>query len=213
MKKLLVILLSALLLFGCTAPAPAEEGSQGARALWSGWAKARVYGGGIEKSYDITLTMQDDAYYDSDLDAFVVLTETATCSYSESSYLPPMVEGMPETRMSRTGSGSYYKEYYEVPDDDKPRLLKFDSQEASLNLGERENDWVNFALMLSFGETQTSAETGGCMIDDLNDVDFLDGEFDYPAVDAEGREAIKGSKTITYGSANIDVEFEYHKVE
>lgn len=214
LKKVLGLLAICLLLFGCvgSAPADSEQAQQGPRTLWSGWSTARVYGGGTEKAYDITLTMQDDIYYDSDLDAFMILTETATCSYSESSYLPPMAAGMPETVMSRTGSGSYYKEYYETADEDKPRLLGFDLKRADLNLGERENDWVNFVATLTFGETQTTAETGGCMIDQLTDVAFLDDELEYPTVDAEGREAIKGKKTITYGTANIDIEFEYHKV-
>jgi len=213
MKGLLVILLSALLLFGCTAPASPEPSQAPGRASWSGWAKAHVYGGGVEKNYDITLTTQDDLYFDEAENAFIILNEKMNCQYSEGGHLPAMVEGMPETDMQRTGSGEYYKEYYETADEDKPRRASLGVNALSLNLMERETDWVDFSVMVSLGESDSWSEEGGCMIDDLYDVGFTEGEFELPAVDAQGREAVKGRKTVTYGSANIDVEFEYHKVE
>ncbi len=201
MKSFITLIIIGLLLFGCDPP-----DNSSARALWSGWFRVSLYGGGTEKSYDITMEGQDDLFFDEAENAFFILTEEFSCQYNETSYIEA-TEFSPEINQQRTGSGTYSKEYY---DTEHPIRIDFGVNSLSLNLSEREDNWVTFTNTFN-GESM--AEEGGCMIDQLYDIGFDEEEYMFPWVDDQGRDAITGQKTIAYGSATMNISFKYHRVQ
>ncbi len=176
--------------------------------MWAGTFSIRVYGGGKEKAYDMTLTGADELYFDSEENAFDVLKSTYTCTYTESSDIESMAEGMPSMTMSRTGSGTITKEYGE----DEFRLYFENDGSITGDFSEPNEDWVDFSVTANFGSSDSWTEEGGCLIDNFNDVYFEAGTFEEMTLDELGRDSMSGQKIITSGTANMDITFEYHRV-
>lgn len=242
-KKLFFLLTAAILLFGCISGSnpensnetnssiptvPAQNGLEGegggtepeasievegdenrrvpeGSPLWEGTYSAHIYGGGKELSYDDTLTATEELYFDEEENAFDVLRGTYTCKVSRSSHIE-MGEGFPPITSTTTGTGSITKDYAE----DEYRLWFENDGSVIGDFREPNEDWVRLTITLNGG---SKTEDGGCLIDDFHDILFESGEYEDLVIDAEGRDSVRGTKKFTYGSANGEVTFEYHRVE
>ena len=203
MNKFFALFIIVIVLAGC--PNPGDPGNNDTRTLWSGEFRVELYGGGAEKSYDIVMEGKDNLFYSLEEDAFFILVEEFYCQYLEESHIPE-TEYTPPIDQVRIGTGTYSKEYY---DSEHPTRMAFYTNSISLNLSENEDNWVTFTNTFN-GESMI--EHGGCLIDQLYNVVFDEDEYNFPWVDNQGRDAITGSKTITEGSANLTISFEYHRV-
>ncbi|MFA4946379.1 MAG: hypothetical protein WC607_02445 [Candidatus Micrarchaeia archaeon] len=190
--------------YGDSESQPQKKGPSDASPIWEGTFTVHFYGGGAEKAYDMTLTAEDQMYFDYEAGAFDVMMSTYHCVYSETSNVE-MGGGMPPITMSRTGSGSINQEYPES----EYRILVNDDGSVSGDFSEPRESWVDFAVTFN---SESSTETGGCLIEDFGDILFTESDYTMSSSNPGTADSISGSKSFSTGTANAEVTFEYHRV-
>ncbi|MFA4946381.1 MAG: hypothetical protein WC607_02455 [Candidatus Micrarchaeia archaeon] len=218
--KFFLLLLPALLLFGCLGGSPSPGGEptpepmeNPAAALWSGWFRVTLSGGGPELSYNTVFESQDALFAEDG--KFKILNERVSCSYHTETHIPPLYETLPPTDSVTTGSGEHYQEFY-----GQEHPVRFEFEYGSLDSDEKNmlsltprshsSDWVTFTSVSTGMSEGTETWKGSCL--DMYEADFPEGTYELHGVDSEGRETISGRRDISYQTASGVVEFEYHRV-